>query len=626
LSDSAVCLGVGLFSLFDGLLPFYAFAGGLGARLRLTGSSLTIYHPTAMARSSQLAGLFRRPALVSQRNYEICKAYFLDNTPAEQLAERFSLNADSVRAIVRDFAHDPDLKQFFVVKHRGRQTAPLRDQLAALIAPLRDQGLTLLDIQGRLKDQGHTVSQSYLSRILAQQGLPGSPVRHAPIAAKAKDGSDIPDAADVRSFLLQPGRRFLTKAAGLFLFVPALLALGLPAAVEKARWPGSVAIPPLQAILALLSAKLLGKRRISHISDLCTDEGAGLFCGLNVLPKNTFSTDYSYRTERAMSERFIDALLSKVPLGEAPHSFNLDFHTIPFRGEDADLERHWLAKRNRAGVAIMAFIAQQTRRRIMCYATANVLRGEADQMAVRFAEHWHAQTGHYPARLLFDSRVTTYEQLNELEQRHIGFITIRRRGCGMLRRLDQLAGNAWRSCQVTQAKGKKRTIQYVDEQTQLSGYQGTVRQIIVRGLGREEPTFFLTNDRPERQTARETVQSYAGRNLIENGLGEQITFFHLDCLSSDVRLNVDFDLTLSVAADLLYRELARRLKGFDQASPQKLFRKFVDTMGQVEIEEDKVRVRLDKRAHNPLLKEAGLFGLTPPVPWLVNRPVLLDLR
>ena len=195
----------------------------------------------------------------------------------------------------------------------------------------------------------------------------------------------------------------------------------------------------------------------------------------------------------------------------------------------------------------------------------------------------------------------------------------------MLRRLEQLPATAWHSCQLTQAKGQKRTIHYVDEQTHLSDYHGTLRQIIVRGLGRQEPTFFLTNDRPERQTAREVVQTYARRNLIENGLGEQITFFHLDCLSSDVRLNVDFDLTLSVAADLLYRELARRLKGFEQASPQKLFRKFVDTMGQVEIEEERVKVLLDRRAHNPLLKEAGLLGLTAPVPWLANRPVLLDL-
>jgi transposase len=579
-----------------------------------------------MARSAQLAELFRQPALASHLHYEICKAYFLDATPAEQIATRFSLHAASVRAIVRDFATDPDLKQFFVVRHPGRQTAPKRDQLAARVAELRGTGLRLGEIQEQLDSQGHAVSVSYLSRILARQGAPAPPPgRAAPATATARDGSDIPPVADVRALCLRPGRCFRPRVAGLFLFVPALLALGLPQAVEKARWPGSQAIPPLQAILALLSAKLLGKRRVSHISDLCTDEGAGLLCGLNVLPKVTFATDYSYRADRAMSESFIDALLSKAPLGEGPHSFNLDFHTIPFRGDDADLEKHWLAQRNRAGTAVMAFIAQQTRRRILCYATANVLRAEAEQMAVRFADHWHAQTGHYPARLLFDGRVTIYEQLHELEQRHVGFITIRRRGCGMLRRLHNLPANAWRSCQVIQAKGKKRKIAYVDEETRLSGYAGTLRQIIVRGLGREEPTFFLTNDRPERLTAREVVQTYARRNLIEGGLGEQITFFHLDCLSSDVRLNVDFDLTLSVAADLLYRELARRLKGFEQASPQKLFRKFVDTMGQVEIEEDRVKVLLDRRAHNPLLKEAGLLGLTLPVPWLANRPVLLAL-
>ena len=581
-----------------------------------------------MARSDQLADLFRSPALVAQRNYEICKAYYLDNATAEQLAERFCMHPDSVRAIVRDFARDPDLEQFFVVKQPGRQTAPKRDALTEEIVRLRREGLTLAQIQERLRQQGHSISESYLSRILAGQALPDIArlrPEQAATAHQAKDGADIPAAADARLCSFEPGRAFQTRTAGLFLFVPLLLALDLPAAVEKARWPGSSAIPALQAILALLSTKLLGKRRISHINDLCNDEGAGLFSGLNVLPKTTFATDYSYRVERSMSERFVDALLSKAPLGEGPHTFNLDFHTIAYRGNDADLEKHWLAKRNRAGPAIMAFVAQEMKRRVMCYATANVLRNEADQMAVRFAEHWKAEKGHYPALLLFDGRVTTYGELNALEQRKIGFITIRRRGSGMLRRVAKLEASAWKRCQVTQAKGQQRTISYVDEETKLTEYQGKARQIIVRGLGRENETFFLNNNRPEKQTAREVVQAYAQRNLIEGGLGEQITFFHLDCLSSDVRLNVDFDLTLTVAADLLYRELGRRLKGFDRASPQKLFRKFVDTPGSVEIDEEKVIVRLVKRAHNPLLKEAGLMGTTLPVPWLGNRRLLLHL-
>jgi hypothetical protein len=129
----------------------------------------------------------------------------------------------------------------------------------------------------------------------------------------------------------------------------------------------------------------------------------------------------------------------------------------------------------------------------------------------------------------------------------------------------------------------------------------------------------LTNDRPNPQTAREVIQTYASRNHVENQLGEQISFFHLDCLCSDVRLNVDFDLTLTVLADLLYRGLAERLKGFSQAGPSKLFRKFVDTPGTIEITAKSVMVRLSKRVHNPLLKEAGLTQPTRAVPWLGSR-------
>jgi hypothetical protein len=50
----------------------------------------------------------------------------------------------------------------------------------------------------------------------------------------------------------------------------------------------------------------------------------------------------------------------------------------------------------------------------MCYATANLLRTEADSMVPRFAEYWKEQTGQYPARLLFDSRATTYAGLHTL--------------------------------------------------------------------------------------------------------------------------------------------------------------------------------------------------------------------
>jgi transposase len=579
-----------------------------------------------MARSPELARLFERPDLPARRHYEICRAYFHGAITADEIARRFHLHVGSVRAIVRDFARDPDVHALFAAAAPGRKTAPKREAIHQRACELRRQGATLTDIHAALKREGFDVSESYLFRVLRRAGLAatrqGRPLRQP--GDRANDGSIVPDVADARALVLEEGRRFPTRAAGLFLFLPAVLDLDLPGAVAQAGLPGSEQIPPTQALLALLAPKLLGKRRASHISDLCCDEGAGLFAGLNVLPKATYATDYSYKTERVMTERLIAAVIAQTPLGDPPLSFNLDFHAIPFRGDQADLENHWVPMRNRALPSVMAFVAQATGRRVLCYATANLLRDEADSMAVKFADYWKEQTGHYPARLLFDSRATTYASLSQLTQRRVGFITIRRRGSGMLARVRRLPTGTWRHCQITRAKGKRRQVGYVEEGVELDGYEGAARQLIVTGLGHESPTFFLTNDYPRAQTAREVIQTYASRNHVENHLGEQISFFHLDCLCSDVRLNVDFDLTLTVLADLLYRRLAERLKGFDRTGPARLFRKFVDTSGLIEITASEVIVYLSKRAHNPLLKEAGLTQPTGPVPWLGGRAVRLE--
>jgi transposase len=579
-----------------------------------------------MARSPELARLFERPDLPAQRHYEICRAYFHEALTAEEIARRFHLHVGSVRAIVRDFARDPDVHALFAAAVPGRKTAPKRDAISQRACELRRRGATLADIHAALKREGFDISESYLFRVLRRAGVAatrhGQPVRRP--GERANDGSIVPDVADARALALDEGRRIPTRAAGLFLFLPAVLDLDLPGAVAQAGLPGSEQIPPLQALLALLAPKLLGKRRISHISDLCCDEGAGLFAGLNVLPKATYATDYSYKTERAMTERLIAAVIARTPLGDPPLSFNLDFHAIPFRGDEADLENHWVPTRNRALPSVMAFVAQAAGRRVLCYATANLLRDEADGMVVKFTDYWKEQTGCYPARLLFDSRTTTYASLSQLTQRQVGFITIRRRGSGMLARVRRLPAASWRHCQITQAKGKRRRVSYVEEGVELDGYEGAARQLIVTGLGHESPSFFLTNDYPRAQTAREVIQTYASRNHVENQLGEQVSFFHLDCLCSDARLNVDFDLTLTVLADLLYRRLAERLKGFAQAGPARLFRKFVDTSGLIEITGSEVIVYLSKRAHNPLLKEAGLTRPTGPVPWLGGRTVRLE--
>ena len=89
-------------------------------------------------------------------------------------------------------------------------------------------------------------------------------------------------------------------------------------------------------------------------------------------------------------------------------------------------------------------------------------------------------------------------------------------------------------------------------------------------------------------SARELIIRYAGRNGVEDSLGISVNFFHLDCLASEVRLNVDVDVALTVLANGCYRWLATRLHGFDKAKPKQLYRKFVETGGLLEVHADRI--------------------------------------
>ena len=77
-------------------------------------------------------------------------------------------------------------------------------------------------------------------------------------------------------------------------------------------------------------------------------------------------------------------------------------------------------------------------------------------------------------------------------QRGIWFVTIRRRGAAILRRLERLPAGAWQKAVIDTPKRCHTHIRYVDERVRLRGYQGEARQLAVGGLGREEPTLFLS--------------------------------------------------------------------------------------------------------------------------------------
>jgi hypothetical protein len=435
---------------------------------------------------------------------------------------------------------------------------------------------------------------------------------------------EAPAVSDCRQVRLTPGRRLRTRVAGIFLFLPLLARLRLDQLVRQAGYPGSRMVPAVSALLSLLALKLLDKERRSHISDFNFDEALGLFAGLNVLPKKSYATDYSYGTRRGQQRQLLVGWVAALAplLFPQGHTFALDFHPIPYRGDPAGLDTHFISTRGKACPSVLSFFAQEYDSRVLCYANADLTRSTQAGEVMRFVEFWHEVSGQDPRWLYFDSKVAPYAELNRVNQRDIRFITIRRRGAAVIRRLQALPANAWQRAVIDIPKRRHKHIRFVEESIRLSDYDTTIRQVAVAGLGREQPTLLLSNDFDE--TARSLVVRYAGRNRVEDGLGQSVNFFHLDCLSSEVQLNVDLDAALTVLANGCYRWLARQLQSFDKAAAKQLYRKFVETAGVVEVQPEQIVVRFDKRAHNPLLREAAIGSRSHPVPWLQNRPLVFE--
>ncbi len=183
--------------------------------------------------------------------------------------------------------------------------------------------------------------------------------------------------------------------------------------------------------------------------------------------------------------------------------------------------------------------------------------------------------------------------------------------------------SAWRTVELDVPHRKFKTPRVVDQRVELSDYHGTLRQLLIRDLGHDEPTILLTNDRTS--SLKAIITRYAQRMLIENGLADSVAFFHLDALSSAVALNVDFDVLLTVIASAVYRLFAQPLRGYERAQARQLFRRFLDTTARVAITEQEVTVSLPRRAHNPILLDAGLFGAPAAIPWWDGRPLRIKI-
>jgi hypothetical protein len=565
--------------------------------------------------TSSDAQFFLAPESTPQRQYESLRCFFVDGVPSHEVARRFGYSPGAFRVLCHQFRHQPAKRAgFFQPPKHGPQTAPARDRVRPLAVAMRKRNLSVYDIQRELAEAGHPISINALSVLLREEGFARLPRRRdeeRPPTVKP----DPAAVADVRALSLAP-RSFRTRMGGLFFFVPLMRQLDLAAVVRQAGLPGSQMIPAEPAVRTLLALKLIGKERKSHVMDVVFDEGVALFAGLNVVPKRSYLAAYSSGVGPRTIDRLMAAWFEAVQQAGLARgaSLDLDFHTVPANTQAEPLEKHYVSSRSRSQKGMLVFLARDATERVLCYAKTGIPKAQQPDAILRFVEFWQQRTGHRPEELVFDSQLTTYAHLHQLNQHGIRFMTLRRRSKKMLGQIWSRPASAWQRITLRSLTRTFRTPKVLDERIHLPGYTGTLRQVTVIDLGHEEPTILLTNHLTLSCAA--LITRYAQRMLIENGISEAIQFFHLDALSSMVGLKVDFDLQITLMASALYRLLATTIgREYERAQAKQMFRNLLDLTATVTIADQEVIVTLDKRAHNPYLVASGLADEPTPMPW-----------
>jgi hypothetical protein len=561
-----------------------------------------------------LAQSFLNPSNTTHRQYEALRAYFVDRLPARQVAERFGYTTGSVQQLAHQFRQQPQRKFFIDSQEARHNVDPIRQQ----VIELRKQNQSVYDISEALKKNGTPRSVVAVTNILREEGFAKLPRRmdqERPPGTKPTAA----DQANVKAFDSSP-RMFRTKFGGLFLFLPALVELGFDQVIRKCGLPGTKMIPAEHAMRSLLALKLFGNQRHTHVMSAVLDEGLALFAGLNVIPKRSYLTEYSSRIDPGCYPKLMRRWFDAMNLLGLQHgnSFDLDFHTIPFHGQDALIEKHYVSKRSRKQKGILAFLAQDGDKRFFCYANSDLSKDQQNDEIRQFVKFWKARTGKLPEELIFDSKLTTYANLNWLNQQGVQFITLRRRSPHLMHTIQSRPRSAWRKIELDGVSRQYKTPRILDETVAIAEYDGPVRQITIADLGHEEPTLLLTNQL--RRSPTKLIERYAHRMLIENNIEDGVNFFHMDALSSAVALKVNCDLQLTLMASSLYRHFGQQLgHGYENAKSRHIFRDLIDATASIEIDERCVHVHFQKRAHNPLLLAAGFQKLEPRIPWIGKR-------
>lgn len=546
---------------------------------------------------------FLSPHSVAQKQYEALRMYFAEGIKAKDVARKFGYTYRGFTTIVADFRKKIKQGQadelFFAPSKKGRHVTEPVTSANQTIIDLRKKFYSVADIKISLDGLGYKISEKTIYNVLSNNGFSKLPRR----LKTTKQNLEAPKIQAQASTVLDfENESFKSGSAGLLCFLPYLKKYGIDKLIETSDYPHTTTISRLSSILSFVCLKLSNVRRYSADDIWCMDRGMGLFAGLNVLPKTSWFTSYSDRVVPEMNTKFLKQLHQLwAREGLLGDTSNIDFTTIPYWGESAHLENNWSGKRNKALESMLAVLAHDPDTGIIDYASANITHKEECDVVLEYLDFYTKDSKQKLQYLVFDSKVSNYKNLSELNKKEVKFLTIRRRGKNMVDRLEEIPANQWLSKRVEMAGNKHRRLKVYEEEVQLKDYEGKVRQISITGHGKIKPAILITNDFD--LPIEKIIRKYTRRWLVEKTISEQIEFFHLNHVSSSMVIKVDFDLTMSILAYNLYRIVARDLPRYEHLTAQTVYEKFILNDGDIQIDEQQITINLMKKRNLPLILE-----------------------
>jgi transposase len=570
-----------------------------------------------------LKSFFLAPQTPKHRQYEALRAYVLEDTPAAEVAQRFGFSENSLYALAHDLR--AGTLDFFPQRSTGPKDRRVTPYVRDRIGELRKIRLSASDIVEQLRQENIELSASTVERILKDFGFGKLSRRTNAQRGRTTKNTMMPQPAHNLDFDdLEPFREDC-QVAGLFVFLPYIIESGILDALDSLPFPESTIIGKKQAFLSFLALKLMGGKRFCHVRQYDHDVGLGLLAGLNRLPKPTYMGTYSCLVSADLCCQLQKEIVTRMAAWDSSffsgETINLDFHSIPHFGEKSEMERVWCGARNKAMKGANTFFAQDAETNALLYANADVLRQNGSKEVLSFIEYLQDIRGVVRETLVFDSRLTTYKILGQLDQANIKFITLRSRCKTLAKQTEAIPDSSWLKVKLPIPKRKHQTFLAHENEVLLKGCLKPFRQIIMKDHGRTEPTYVITNNREMELVEILTV--YARRWRIENKLAELVDFFNLNALSSPIMIRIHFDILLSVVASFLYRRLAQDLPRFETHMAPDIFRNFIDMPGKVLFDGQNFEVRIRKRGHTPLLLGLEKLQTASEIPWLEKRRMLI---